>query len=382
MNSLFFNEQWYDFMLEAWRANNAPASLHPDGLYTAPVAYDANIYRYLEANYSPQLKTVIEELEGEFKAEHGFPDYYRDHWEKHYNENAIWKQTVPFLVFARLLKVDQADVVDFAKPLVYGHAIPAIVVDIIIDYEAKVKDKDIKNYFLYSIISIINGLGAIGRMKYPQLMETYPPIISFMYERMWKEYQDRFQLPPVVTEAYVNDYLFSDSRIVSSVFFGIAIESAYGLTGKKVPDDMKELALHLRRARQLIDELLDYKEDLMEGLLTAPVLMGLSDPEIAPTLREHILELWRDRTADNFNKLNQVIMSKKYIRHLSEVALGLLMQALTIIQKRFTPAESFELCLLLNIRLGILIRLEQNNWEDVDGELLYIPSLNPEHAGV
>jgi hypothetical protein len=374
--SIFFNNDWYEYSLESWRGSNAPPQLHPEKIYTDPVKYDMDVYKFLEEKYSNQICSMVDAAEVMLTSQPNFPNYYIDYWNNGFNESSLWKQIIPFLVFGRFLNVDEQSIHEFGKIFVFGQAIPSIVVDKILDENTNnEKSSDLKNQFLYVIISIINSFNSLAQIKSYNLIEIYSSLISSMYEKMWTEHRNRYLIPEL-SDNYIDEYLNGDSRLLSSVFFSIGIESAYKLSGVEIPADLKRNINNLRKVRQLNDELLDFEDDLLNGLITSPILLGLQNPELKGSLEMLINKLWQNNSKIILKRISNIVHENKYIQYLAQFSYELLLRVFDSIRNNFGSKKAFEISLLLNIRIALLVRLELNDWHDVDKSMQYSPSFS------
>lgn len=124
------------------------------------------------------------------------------------------------------------------------------------------------------------------------LSEVIEPYSGFVIERMHQDWNERFR--PFSTNtapSLIKDYLeSSNSRLYGSGYWEVMIRSAWiaAFPESKVPDSLITFSKHVRRLRQLVDEMDDISEDLASGLLTLPILLSIQhDHNFGRTLSDN-----------------------------------------------------------------------------------------------
>jgi hypothetical protein len=140
--------------------------------------------------------------------------------------------------------------------------------------------------------------------KTGQLEKIFVYYVNEMYRLMWNDKKSRYSMPVNDIYKQLNKYLGDESRLLSSVFFGITIKWAYAISGKHVPTKINETINHLRKIRQLNDEIVDVDEDVRLGILTYPYLYGLTVNGYKEHLAENIMKTWQGSTSHEINELN------------------------------------------------------------------------------
>jgi 8-oxo-dGTP pyrophosphatase MutT (NUDIX family) len=183
-----------------------------------------------------------------------------------------------------------------------------------------------------------------------------------MYDKMLVENSRRYApIPNFIVDA-VRDYLLPNSRLLSSIFFGVLPVWAHALANKIPSDQMMGAMAAMRKVRQLNDEILDVNDDICYGLLTLPWLYAIEEK---PILRRKIEKLWKEKDITNsktFIECQQILYKSSSRKRTAVESLKFLSQSMRITIESFPINRAFEITLLHNIRWALLNWLEQVNY--------------------
>jgi hypothetical protein len=180
-------------------------------------------------------------------------------------------------------------------------------------------------------------------------------------------------LPDAVSPAVLQDYLTGDSRLLSSIFFGTTIEWAFILHQGTVPAQFKPVLPNLRRLRQLNDELVDVDDDIRYGIVTYPYLHGLASPQYGQQLAQNIRTTWDlDWAGPNSSEMEQLTAQRRILLQqagsfaaTATASMNFLRTCMAAVSEQVPATSAFGVTLLLNQRLSHLVRLAQNNWQEI-----------------
>ncbi len=293
--------------------------------------------------------------------------FYKEAWGRNFNWPTIWKQTLPLLVYGTTLHADNDVLVKLASWYSIGQAIPSMVVDRILDNDTNIEmyNSDVA-FSILSYIKALKGLRAMGLPSSSKLEDVYLDLTSEMYERMFTEHCNRFNLYSGYTFDAIQTYLSPNSRLLSTVFFSILPIWAYLLTDKKsklkktnerLTNKIKDSFEKLRMVRQLNDEILDVKHDLENGLLTLPWLYAIDEKR---ELKELIEILWGKREGNtSIEECYQILESTSGRERSMKQSVDFLSYSMNNTMENFKIEEAFDVTLLHNIRWALLNWLEK-----------------------
>lgn len=365
-------ENWIHFSEEAWRAAGKPSTLHPINIYKDPIYYRRACYSWLGKKFNNFFREIFREIKPTSSFIKQNFGVYSNVWAKYFDPITIWKQLIPFFVFADYLGKVREDHIKLAKIFSIGQGIPSIVVDKILDFP----DNSIlnsKSDFLLSLNAYslsIKELHEHGLDK--QLLSVYLSYSRQMYDSMLIELQERYTLPENVNEKYLNEYINGRSRLISSVFFGITIEWAYILAKKSLPPSLPEGIIALRKVRQLNDEIADVCDDLKAGIITYPVLAGLVSNDLGLVIKNNIKNLW-EICRKNSNPQEEVRLLKLIWNQLlcansfqasAKVSMSLLEIVMKVIMTNVSADSAFDITVLINRRVSRLSLLKKCEWKE------------------
>lgn len=126
------------------------------------------------------------------------------------------------------------------------------------------------------------------------LREVVDPVSGFVVERMHEDWTGRYSIPDSCDlDHLISSYLESpNSRLLGSGYWEVMIVAGHisCRPEARVPNKLIAFSRSLRRLRQLVDELDDWREDLESGLLTLPTLLRMRRD---PVFEEDLRRAWR-----------------------------------------------------------------------------------------
>ena len=353
--------EWMKYAEKAWDAVGRPRGLDPKLVLDNPVGFDSAYYKYFEQRYLDMWLAVysrVSPVEGIFIKRES--DAFRKAWQRNFNWETIWKQLLPLFVYGTTLGAKNSILVEIASWYCIGQAIPSMVIDRILDTDSGKTFKDDAAFCMFCYTKALKGIRSLNLPAADGIEDEYVDLTGFMYERMLIEYNSRYKSNiQYITDA-IRNYLLPNSRLMSSIFFGVLPYWAYLLSAKEIPAQMKDSMGLLRKVRQLNDEILDAEEDICNGLLTFPWLCAIEEK---PPLRSQIKKLWTLKNkagSQCFTKCKEYMDSssgKQRTAHESINCLSLSMSA-TMESELLHNNVAFEITLLHNVRWALLNLLE------------------------
>ncbi len=365
-------DQWLTFAHHAWQAAGSPAELDPYTLMTSPVAYNRATYSWLETRYRTSYRRLFQIINPESRLMQQQPEPFRRHWRIHYDPITIWKQVCPLFVFGDALGGRDQRHIRLAAAYTIGYGIPVMAIDQMLDALPHA-EQDMQDWF-FVLAAYALGLEQIQAAHVPTRITTrFLDYTRQMHHFLWREKSSHFRLPDAVSAEALDDYLTGDSRLLSSIFFGTTIEWAFILHQGGVPAQFTNVLLNLRRLRQLNDELVDVDDDIRYGIVTYPYLHGLASPEYGQQLAQNIRKTWElDWAGPNFLEMEQLTVQRRSLLQkagsfaaTATASMDFLRICMAAVSEQFPVPSAFGVTLLLNQRLSHLVRLAQNNWQEI-----------------
>jgi hypothetical protein len=372
---------WISFSDKSWKQIGSPNQLNPKLIEESPIAYDKACYGWLEEKYSSFLRTLYMELSSESVFIKHYSQDFKRLWETYFDPVTLWKQLIPLLVFANTIDHLREDHLEIAKIYSLGQGIPSVVIDSHLDNSLNTNSAwpDVTLFALTAVVFSIKELLRTGFDE--NIITIYLSHIQHMYNSMWNEWNTRYNMPDIITENTLEEYIFGESRLTSSVFFGITIEWAFSISGIKLPTNLRKGIEFLRRVRQLNDEIADFEHDVKIGLITYPLLTGLSSKGIGSDLAAKIRSIWEYEQKSHeshgiddllYNVWLLLVESGSFEKS-AMASMQLLDQSIYAIMDYFSPKNSFDITLLINLRIARLARLRQNKWREIPKDKIYQP---------
>jgi len=125
--------------------------------------------------------------------------------------------------------------------------------------------------------------------------QALDPISGFVVSRMHQDWYERYS-PAQLSDAanQLDAYLTSpQSRIQGSGYWEVMIRGSFASHRSCPTMPVVETARALRRLRQVVDEIADFREDLLAGLVTSPLLFALNNRKNGGDLTAAVLSLWQ-----------------------------------------------------------------------------------------
>lgn len=378
-------DPWLTFAHRAWQAAGSPSNLDPNAVLTNPVVYNQATYLWIERRYREIYRKLFQSISPDGPLIQRQPDHFIRCWRVYYDPVTIWKQVCPLFIFGETLGGLDLRHLRLAVAYALGYGIPVMAIDQMLDVLPNTPH-DVQDW-LFVLSAYALGLEQIQAANVPALIVTrFLEYTRQMHHFFWREKQSHFRLPAPVTSAHLRAYLHGNSRLLSSIFFSTTIEWAFILHQGSLPKQCAPLLPSLRRLRQLNDELVDIDDDIRYGIVTYPYLHGLASKQYGSALAQNIYQTWELDAADPASTQMVALTSQR--RELLQQAgsfeataiasMSLLRTAMKLIMNYFTPTQAFGITLLLNQRLSHLVRLAQNNWQEITN--IYQP--NPAGSAV
>jgi 8-oxo-dGTP pyrophosphatase MutT (NUDIX family) len=212
----------------------------------------------------------------------------------------------------------------------------------------------------FCILSFIKFLQGLHKLRVPcveKLENSFIELTIEMYEKMLIEHDQRFEKIPNFLSDAIKDYLSPQSRLLSSIFFGVLTIWAHALANKIPSASIIESTEALRCVRQLNDEIVDVYDDILNGLFTLPWLYALEERS---DLREKVNKLWADtKNHDAFMECERILKDTSGMERAASKSLEILSKSMTITMESFKPEEAFDISIIHNIRWALINSLEQ-----------------------
>lgn len=377
-------EPWTDFAMAAWRSAGAPPELAPEMVYNDPLAYSFNAYHRHEnayrSEFTKSLEIVVQKLTSTTLVEREFSSV----WAESFDSWSLWKQLRPFFVFAAALGVDARQVARPAAVYIIGQGVPSNAVDKLLDTSNSYSFGRIERIAPFCMIANSLALPILYDFEGPdaqRIEKIYLHYAGTMYSMMWREFAARYKVPSRVRREDLEKYVTGESRILSSVFYGIGIEWAHVLGGAHINTQVREACDALRRVRQLNDELIDTQDDFWNGILTYPVLHALASSDHSAEVGELLLHVWRapsdgvDGMDALSHRFHSLLLEAGSFEATAHRAIDQLLTAANFVMDSFEPSLAFDISLILNQRISTLIKRAHVNWG-------YVADLyQPQHRG-
>jgi hypothetical protein len=373
MQAIFHNtDEWLTFAHHAWQAAGSPTDLDPHTLMTSPVAYNRATYSWLETRYRTSYRQLFQMISPESRLMQQQPEPFQRRWRIHYDPITIWKQVCPLFVFGDALEGVKQRHIRLAAAYTIGYGIPIMAVDQMLDALPHAR-QDMQDWF-FVLAAYALGLEQLHAAHVPARIATrFLDYTHQMHHFLWREKSSHFRLPDAVSPAVLQDYLTGDSRLLSSIFFGTTIEWAFILHQGTVPAQFKPVLPNLRRLRQLNDELVDVDDDIRYGIVTYPYLHGLASPQYGQQLAQNIRTTWElDWAGPNSSEMEQLTAQRRILLQqagsfaaTATASMNFLRTCMAAVSEQVPATSAFGVTLLLNQRLSHLVRLAQNNWQEI-----------------
>ncbi len=381
MTQLNLPYDWLRYSEACWSIRGKPKGLNPSLIFNEPLNYDQAAYNWLENKYSKHFYKFFSDLNKPQYLFKNLPSHFIQTWQEYYDRTTLWKQIIPFFVFLDALSKISDEHIKLAQLFSIGQGIPSVVVDNILDSNNYDDKNNYINEALFSLSAYSYSLAEITKMNLDKkVIEIFLEHTREMYLLMWQEWKERFQIPDNLSDQFLDSYLNGNSRLLSSVFFSISIEWAFKLSNINLNEDLLDSAILLRKVRQLNDEIADFDEDIISGIITYPYLIGLANNIISDDLTNIIMQIWHN--GQKYNSYNHSTAINKiwnllYISGCFEKAaldsMKLLKKVMNTISLNIRPEKAFEVTIIVNLRIARLFRLKKNNWREIPREKIYQP---------
>jgi hypothetical protein len=361
---------WIAYSYHSWRSAGEPPSLQPSRVYTDPIGYSAEVYRWQEEKYESEFEAVFRcvRLDSELIA--GLGPSFASLWSIYLDPWSVWKQLRPLFVFSSALNGVTTAHRDVAVAYVLGQGVPSMAVDRVLDTsDQSVEMPHLQAMLPFCLISYNAGITLMREAGLSsQVAQVFLKHTKDMYQLMWKEFDKRYRVPRDTSASILRDYIHKESRILSSVFFGIAIEWAFLMAGEALTKESKDAGRALRKVRQLNDEIIDLEHDFRNGITTFPILHCLHSEQCGDDMARLLEVAWslaqqqEQIPADLTRSFHQMIGRSYSLFATAVQSLNQLTTAMDFIMRYFDARRAFEVSLVLNQRMSTLTKRAHKNW--------------------
>jgi hypothetical protein len=362
---------WMKYCHTGWESSGRPDRLAPPRLYDEPEAYGDAAYVWLEMRYENDFHAAFRLARTAIESTmHG--KEFRRLWTTYFDIWSLWKQLIPLFAFSSAFDGVTSSQISLAAAYIVGQGVPSKAVDDSLDrIDVLGHQSGLLELSPFCLISYATALEMIRDLALPaEIQAIFLRNSCAMYALMWREFADRFTFPEQVSAEQLTSYIHTESRLLSSVFYGITIEWAFVLAHKQLGPAGKAACRSLRRVRQLNDEIIDSEEDLVNGILTYPMLYALSLPEHGARMGRLLKDAWhagghsavRASTIDDFRN---IMLQTDAFAATANVSFDQLFCAMQFTMESFAAERAFPISLLINQRLAVLLKRARNGWAHV-----------------
>lgn len=361
--------EWISFSREAWEQAKGPHQLEPYLVFDTPINYGFEVYSWQEKRFKNDFRVIFRKTDSTSPIINGLGKTFADYWSKYYDRWSIWKQLRPFFIFSSELGSVTKLHKDLAIAYILAQGVPSMAIDYALDTNSRSFDKEhLSNLLPFCLTSYIKGIELIRHSGAPSVIEDILLMhTKQMYDLMWREHENRYIAPSNTTQVQLQHYVSGESRILSSVFYSIAVEWAFILADKTVTNQVRSACIALRKVRQLNDEIIDLEDDFRNGIITFPLLSSLTSRRYKKDTLQLIKSAWDNKstynvTNNHINQLNILVRKTGGLFYTASKSLDQLMASANYIMGSFEPKNAFEITLLINQRLSTLIKRANNDW--------------------
>ena len=375
---------WLDFYARSWELAGSPPGLSPDLLIHDPIQHNATTYRWIEQRHGSFFIQVNDLIQAQLdRVSQTCPEYVQ-HWLASADLLSIWKQLRPLTAFAAMQGGSMSpQLVTLGAAYAFYQGVPSMNADSALDTMAFGRPSSHSSEIPFAVLSTIYARELLAQTNDPELyFSVLTKYAREMYERMWVERSSRYRLPSSTGALTIDAYVSGSSRILSSVFHSICLEFAYAAQNTPAPPHLVDACRHLRRVRQLNDEIADVGDDFASGLCTLPILIALQDPQSSAEISELVGIAWpHDATASGqasaewVERLYATLNSCDALGTTARHSLAHLQRFIDQVYLTTAPTEAFEVALLIGQRITHLLRMCDNAWRDIDSVYYPTPSM-------
>lgn len=124
--------------------------------------------------------------------------------------------------------------------------------------------------------------------------DVLDPVSGFVVLRMHEDWQERYTLDVLDNPAHhLRQYLGSrTSRLLGSGYWEVMVRGAFASHSVEPSRQLIAIVRSLRKLRQIVDEVADFREDVRAGLATTPLLFALADQSAGAETAGLLRSLW------------------------------------------------------------------------------------------
>ena len=254
----------------------------------------AQIIQTLEAKYTSAIEGIIDQLS---HASFYFSSQYDLHIDR-LNVELVRRHALPYCITESIYGNLDESACQYAAQIIMLHTLSLTSIDDYYDGGADVN----KNSKVLSVDDIAHSLSLthvatnnlIRMSKSRKELVAMLDVTTFTHGRMYQDHYERYDEAKLdVTHEDIRNYIMSDhSRIFASGYWEVMTRGVFARNGIHFPKYLQRLDRHLRRLRQLIDELYDTEEDVCAGLVTLPLLYALKESNAGVDLKKEVKQTW------------------------------------------------------------------------------------------
>lgn len=367
--------EWIEYCRKAWENSDRPPGLEPSNLLSMSIDYGQLVYRWFENKYQGAFLDTFQVAHRTIDEMNIVSNEMASFWHLYFDPWSIWKQLRSLYVLTSALKGPTNINPDLSAAYVVAQGVPSMAIDRILDTPSyRVSRTHLEQLAPFCIIAYGAGLKLIRSADLPRAIEDiFLRYSQLMHAYMWKESAQRYILPNLTANT-LDDYINGESRLLSSVFYSITIEWAYALADIEPGPATISMSKHFRRVRQLNDEIMDAEEDFVNGIATFPIMHALNSKQYGQKMLSLLEKGWSSgrngtRIDDGLaGQAHSVMVQAGSFDSAAQHSWRLLSMVINFAQRNFSPGDAFELTLIINQRLGTLLRHADAGWQRVPDE--------------
>lgn len=377
--------------------NNIPKDSHLlfSYIFDSPVEFDRAVYiDRLNGGYLKFIKKAIEYIEKEVI----FYDLTaKKYIVKNLDIGLIKKQTYHIFTSAKMFGGITQVHVKVAAAYILAKIIPLQVLDTWIDYSKSpnlnkdmLSSVDIRTAWVVHNTSLYTGIHMLLSNKVPrevgqEAMNVFREVSQAMSNCYLKRYSlDILNHPEKELDLYMDSPI---SRLLGSGFYQVSLLVSLAIEGKKITKKTKDLTANMRRMRQFVDEIADWREDIRSGEITLPFLYLLTNKKYKRKAQKVIKNIWKrsqeiiacssnqektifklekDKLLNFYlNECKHMLVDSGTFALLYTTGNNLWIQTLLEMNEVFKGKNYYDIALSINLKRAFLERLKRQDWEDI-----------------
>lgn len=379
--------------LEVVNGVSPDSPLRLDTALSDPIRWEQAYYRRQDVKYAVPFAEVFGQLDSVHFEQPQVDRFFHDNVDR----GLILKQIAHLFTAAECFGGANQHHVDFAVDYALASIIPIQVTDTFIDYSRSphltadmMAREDVRTAWLFTNACMNMGFQRMVSASYPrQVAEVVSEVFRDVPQAMADCYYRRYD--PRKLDHVEEELAFYEqspiSRLLGSGFYQICVDAACAIANEPITPQLRYLTQDMRRLRQLVDEIADWREDVVSGELTLPFLYLLEDPEMGGEAKQLIQQVWtraqniivqpqsQEETIHSLNDDPEILSRTDGIKELLMESgsfdrlynradahwINTVLQMGTVFQGK----NYYDLLLGVHLRREFLERLKKQDWEDV-----------------